>query len=185
MSPADTPPDGAFVVELQDWARKIGHSTRGQIKRRAVGSLVGGFGLGALVIGGIATVAVHRAITHVPFNITVKVIWGICFLSLFVTTFLYNGFHLLRNLPDIDDSEVVNFSAPYAFAIVGGTIHFPARFGAPAEDWAISNTTFEVIHYMGGAAVLLKCRRRRPRRFIARSIVMTPREVVTMLERAV
>jgi hypothetical protein len=163
-----------FVVELTEWTQRIATPTRGSLKWRAVASLAFGGVLALLAAAGLV-------VTLVQDGISARLL-GVAFVGGFGAILMWNGTRFMRHLPPGADGDRVQFSAPFAFAISDDAIHFPGRFGADPEDWPLAETMVEAAPGRSGRSLALRCPGKKPRRFIARALVMSPGEISRLVE---
>lgn len=160
-------------VPLTSWTQQ-GRTSVGAVRTRAGAQVV----LGAcLVLVGLMGVVLAVGRGHTEFWV------GGPLLVVVGAIVMANGRRLRRATRDRAADEEARLAAPYAFALDGDEVHFPAALTWPEERWPLDETTFSVGRHWGHDAVVIESAGRRPRRFPAAGLQQRPADVVSLVER--
>lgn len=159
-------------IGLKPWTQKYQRPVE-SVRRRATiargcGSVLILFGVGGLAIaiwGG-----------------EPEFFFGGPFLALVGALLLWNAIRSHRAVRSRSRDEVVQFAAPYAFALEGDERVFPAALTREEERWPLAATEFSLGSLVGGDVLVVESTERRPRRFPSAGLKQRPGEVLALVE---
>lgn len=152
-------PDHPLVVEAKGWPQPPHLARRSYIQHRSVIQLLFGF-----VILGFASALLYG------FSLRGDVAWIVFSVAFVVLALVVIGANLrtLGRIHLIPDDRRVPITLPYAFAIDGDEVVFPAFITTAEERWPLRETYAKAGKVLD--MVTLTCPGRRPRRFFAIAI---------------
>lgn len=104
------------------------------------------------------------------------------FLALVGALLLWNASRSHRAVRSRSRDEVVQFAAPYAFALEGDELVFPAALTWEEERWPLETVTFSLGSLVGGDVLVVASTGRRPRRFPSAGLKQPPGDVLALVE---
>lgn len=173
-----------FVVEYSERVHRLPPVTRRRVRGAAIGNLIGGSILLALVLAMIVALVLTNvvglsAIEAPPFEMW----FGGIFLGLGGALMLWNAIRMRRFLKALPPGADTPLPPPaHAFAIAPGRIDFPEGPGTPAESWPLAESTASEGRWFGTRVLELSSPGRRTRRFPERWLRRPIGELVALVE---